>query len=230
VSVLGPLGSQTASSRAVGVSVTWMNSRISGIDLWDEQGYSGQAESSASLYLVSLGVRLPRLDTLNLGTSARVYQARLLDGRAAGVGVDLAVLGSILLGETEVRLGANSMNVARSVVTWESSSGKTKNILPWTHKIGIAVLPSIADGLLIAADVDVRLGYPLDEQKLHAGIEYRLGNVAALRGGWQGDVSAGGALSVGVGVQIPGRLVVSYAFIPGRVFGSSHLISASIVF
>lgn len=228
VSVLGPIGSQTGSRVAVGTAISWMNLRVGGIQLWGDEGPTGFAEGTGSVYLASFGFRFPGFESVRLGGSLRYYAARLLEGRGTGFGFDLSALWTVQLGGTCVDVGLNVMDLANTTVRWTSLSGETENVIPWTAKAGIAATP--IEGLRILGDLDWVGGQTLRDQELHIGVEYRLVEFLAIRGGWSGDLNQGGTFTVGLGVEVAGRLSIEYAYLPPNVFSASHLISATLSF
>jgi len=228
VSILGPLRVQTDSITSSGVAVTWMNLRIEGIQLWDEQGPSGVAEGTGSVYLASFGFRVPYFDELRLGASLKYYAARLLDGRGNGFGADVGGIGTLSFDDVRLDLGLNLMDVGNTTVQWTSLSGETDNIIPSVAKIGVAV--TMLENLLILCDVDWMFGRLAHEQELHLGLEVQPVQFLALRAGWNGSFERGGAFAVGARIKVGGLLTIDYAYMLPTVFGGSHLLSAAISF
>jgi hypothetical protein len=228
-SVSGPLGVQTASRNGIGVGITWIGSTIGDIALWDDQGYAGVTEASSSIWMASFGTAIPALDDLCVGASVKYHTARLLEGRGAGVGFDLSLLKSFDLGDgTRIAVGLNSMDVGQTHIRWESVSGTTDNVIPWTHKFGLAV-EALDRRLLLACGVDLEAGGSLSELALHFGAEIRVVDALALRAGWTGKPGAGGSFAAGAAVRVD-RLTLDYAYVPGKVFGDTHIFSAAITF
>ena len=221
VSVQGPLGSQTASSRGIGIGLTWMSSGVSDIPLWDDQGLIGTASSQASVYMASIGV--PILPTLSVGLSIRYYSATLLEGRGTGFGLDVAACGAFDLGTARLTVALNSQDTAGSVVKWTSLSGETRNIIPWVNKLGVALLldqPSI----VLTTDLDWSPGRPVTETVIHAGVEYEPLPFLQLRAGLRKPVDSEVRLTAGFGMALGDLLSLSYAFSTGPAFADTHLI------
>jgi len=225
-SVLGPLGVQTSSSTPWGAAVTWMESRIGEIQLWDEQGSAGVTEATGSVYLASVGFRVPGVDVLRFGASVKHYGARLLEGRGRGFGFDLAGIGTGYLGDLRLDVGLNLMDVGSTTVRWTSLSGETDNVIPMTVKVGLAARPMAE--VLVLSDLDWMIGRHARDQEVHFGLEFRPVRFLALRGGWAGTLERGGTFTLGVGVRVVGRLTLDYAYVPATVFGASHLLSATV--
>jgi len=226
VSVLGTLGAQTESRLPIGIGLMWTDQRIGGIQLWDENGPSGIAEASGSVYLASAGVEIPGADGLLLGVSFKYYDARLLEGRGQGVGADIGVLGSLFLGGVAVDLGCSLMDLGGTTIHWSSLSGDTDNVIAWTVKAGVAV--TVWETAVVAADVDWQDRRALSKQVLHIGIDVAPIELLHIRAGWSGTLSGGGKLALGGGIVIGGHVTVDYAYLPPAVFGASHLISVSV--
>ena len=228
-SMSGPLGVQTASRNGIGVGITWIGSTIGDIALWDDQGSAGVAEASSSIWMASVGTAIPALGDLCVGASLKYHTARLLEGRAVGVGFDLSLLKSFEFSDgTRIAVGLNSMDVGQTHIRWESVSGTTDNVIPWTHKFGVAV-EALDQRLLLACGVDLEAGGSLSELALHFGVEIRVVDALALRAGWTGKPGSGGNFAAGVGVHVD-HLAIDYAYVPGKVFGDTHIFSATITF
>lgn len=229
ISVSGPLGAQTASRNGIGVAITWVGSTIGDIELWDDQGSAGIVEASSSIWMASFGTSIPALGDLCVGVSLKYHTARLIEGRAVGAGFDLSLLKSFELSDgTRIAVGLNSMDVGQTHIRWESVSGSTDNVIPWTHKFGLAV-EALDRRLLLACGVDLEAGGSLSEVALHFGAEIRVVDALALRAGWTGNPGSGGSFAAGVGVHVD-HLTIDYAYVPGKVFGDTHIFSAAITF
>lgn len=228
VSILTPVGVQTDSAMSWGVAGTWMNLRIGGIQLWDEEGPSGIAEGTGSVYLASVGFRVPSLDALQFGASLKYYAARLLEGRGNGFGLDVGGIGTMHFENVRLDIGLNLMDAGNTTVRWTSLSGETDNIIPTTAKIGMAV--TVLEDLLLLCDVDWIFGRLAHEQELHLGLEVQPVRFLALRAGWNGNFEQGGTFTVGAGIKILELLTIDYAYLPPTIFGGSHLLSATIAF
>ena len=227
ISILGPLGEQTDSSSALGVGLTYMSSQICDIPIWDEEGFKGTATSQATAYTASFGI--PLLRDLKVGAALRYYSARLLEGAGEGFGFDIAILGSASLGSHDLHFGITSLDTGNSIINWTSLSGTTRNVIPWTTRIGLAVVSRGRD-IRVAADWDVQPMRGLADSALHAGVEYRLVRFLALRGGIQKSLDAPIQFAAGIGLQIGDTLSLSYAYQPARAFKDTHLLVLSVSF
>ncbi|MCK4393293.1 hypothetical protein KAX17_10355 [Candidatus Bipolaricaulota bacterium] len=229
VSALGPLGTQTPSITGLGVGVTWIGLTISDIPIWEEEGPGGTFTAASSLYLASAAIPLPVFSNWAVGASAKYYHARMLEGRAEGLGFDLGVLGAFEIAEVPLKFGLNAMDVGRTNVRWHTMTGETDNYVPWVNKIGFSA--SLLDGIaLLVCDFDWAVGRPLREQKLHLGVELQAIEAIFLRVGWSGELEGDGTFSAGVGIRAFDTLSIDYAYLPARVFGVTHLISAQFSF
>jgi hypothetical protein len=228
-SLLGPLGAQTESRKGIGVEITWAYSTIGDIQLWDEEGYAGTAEASGSVWMGSLGACLPSLDRLCIGGSVKYYAARLLEGRGTGMGFDIGLLKSFELDDdTRITVGVNCMDIAGSHIRWESVSGSTDNIMAWTNRAGFAV-EAFDRRVLVTCDVELEVSRSLSDLDLHLGAEVRVAHGLAFRAGWAGSSRSGGNPAAGIGLVVK-RFAIDYAYVPGRVFGDTHILSAAVVF
>lgn len=224
ISILGPLGVQSAS--LPGVGLTWMNSKIDDIPLWDNEGLIGVTSSLANVYMVSAGFSLPIPSDLSIGVSVRYYTAKLLEGKGEGMGLDIGFLATVPTSLGDLTLGLNSMDTGNTIIGWDSLSGDTRNITPWTIKTGVAYLMPTMN-LLITADCDIEITRPLEESGFHAGIEYHPVPLFMLRAGIEKGFGSSPRLSAGFGINIRNALVLDYAYLPGVAFSDTHLFTAS---
>lgn len=230
ISALGPLGTQTSSIvPGLGVGLTWVGLTIADIPIWEEEGPGGTFTAASSLYLASAAIPLPGVNNWSIGASVKYYHARILEGQADGFGLDLGVLGSFLLADQPINIGINAMDLGRTRVRWYGTAGEPDNYVPWVNKIGLSTT-LLDNKALVACDFDWAVGRPQREQKIHLGLEIRAVEVLSLRAGWNGNLEGSGAFSAGIGVRLFGMLTVDYAYLPGKVFGTTHLISAQFMF
>jgi hypothetical protein len=229
VSAVLPLSVQTESKRGLGVAVTWMGVQISDIMVWDESdpGSGTSFTATDSIYLASLGVEL--LDGICVGGAAKLYQARILNGRGEGVGFDLGLIASFRLGEIPISVGLNSTDVGRTTVKWSGTTGNPDNFVPWVNKLGVAVrLDELS--LLAAAAFDWGAGRPKREQMLRAGFEWSPVEVLALRGGGTMTLEGTTGITAGVGLRLFGLLSFDYAYVSGTGLGGTHFGSFHVSF
>jgi len=227
LSATGPLGTQTPS--LAGVGITWLGTMVADIPIWEEEGPAGTFNATSSLYLASAATLIPVLTNWSVGVSAKYYTARMLEGRAEGLGWDVGALGAFIIAEIPVKFGLNAMDVGRTNVRWRTMSGVTDNYVSWVNKVGFSA--SLFDGIaLVACDFDWAVGRPLQEQKLYLGVEVRAVDELFLRGGWSSELEGTGTVTVGVGVRAFDTFSMDYAYLPKRVFGETHLISVLFAF
>lgn len=228
VNVIGSFAVQTASRIAPpGWGATWVGLTIDDITLYDDEGLPTVVSSYSSLFLGSAGIALPGADRVWVGVSLKAYTDSLLEGRSLGIGADLAVLAEFVVGGGVVRIGANAMDVGRTRVHWSGTTGEPDNYVPWVNKMGFAV--ELNHGaVLVAGDFDWAMSRGLEEQILHVGAEVRPVEWLALRGGWHGDLAGAKSIfSAGIGFDLLDGLAIDYAFVPGSIFGSGHVLSLS---
>ena len=224
LSILGPLGSESADG--IGIGLMWANSVIDEIPLWDHEGFAGTTSSRANVYVASVGVPIDVGFEMDAGASVRYYAASLLEGRGSGFGFDLS---ATALFETEagvLEVSLASKDTTNSVVSWKSLSGETKNVIPWTASVG-ASFSFESFGLVLCSQLDVQLDRIADEYVAHLGAEYSLGGMLMLRAGMEVGAATPFRWSVGAGVRVAGALSFEYAYLPGDVFGDTHLLSGS---
>lgn len=228
VSALGPLTTQTDSVvRDIGVGVTWLNVKIDGIPIWSEYGSEGTFAATSSLYIVSAGIPFPGNDKVSVGGSLKYYHASILEGRSDGLGFDLSMLLDLCLADIPFTIGINAVDIGGTSVYWTDTSGEPVNYVPWINRIG--VVARLIDGkALLAADFDWAVGRPKEEQKFHTGIEIKPIDAISLRAGWSTNLTEEGRPSVGIGVRLLDRLTVDYAYLPGAIFGATHLVSLNL--
>ncbi len=227
--VRGYLGTQTPSYTGVGVGATWVRMEISDIPLWNENSPDriDYFTATSSLFEVSGAIQVT--DHLAGGISAKIYQERILEGSGNGIGFDVGVLGSFDVLDTPVTIGLNAMDIGRSTIKWHNTTGEPVNYVPWINKIGLSA--SLLDRLvLVVGDFDWSIGRPLEEQKIHLGLEVSPLPEVALRGGWNAKIGKAGTFSAGIGVYLFESITIDYAYVPGTNFGSTHVISAQMSF
>jgi hypothetical protein len=223
---LGAFGVQTGSSASIGVGVTWIQMEVDDIPVWDEEN-PGEAyffSATSSLYLVSAAVWV--LPDVAVGLTAKIYSERILEGRGNGIGFDAGVLAALDVDGIPLTVGMNAMDVGRTNVRWQGTTGEPDNYVPWVNKLGVSA--ELFEGLaLLAADFDWAVGRPAREQKIHLGAEVNPVGPLFVRAGWSSDLDASDSkVSAGLGVEFFDSFRLDYAYVPPRtVFGTGHFLS-----
>jgi len=137
-------------------------------------------------------------------------------GSASGFGLDAGAL--VPLTEA-VTLGLSGRDIFNSL-TWESSaSGSYSENVPAGLAIGLRAVPHGH----VTVEVDVEKALRLDNaDRLLAGIELSLWNVASLRGGYRRDLASGDSVeyTVGAGALLSRdstRIRIDAAYVFGRI-------------
>ncbi len=197
-----------------------------GIILRDERSYLvGASEGNYELreFLLGYGRELPW--GFALGTAVKIDQQRLLGNFTAGVGLDLGVqyrfpkeLAQTLgvgLAWDQLVLGVQAQNVVGSRLRLDQET----DILPLNVSPGLAYTLDLHDGLkqkiLLVGGMEKSTWRAW---RWRAGLEYRIYDLLALRGGFQSD-----AWTAGAGLSYAG-LEVDYA-LAGQELGLSHRFS-----
>lgn len=155
------------------------------------------------------------------GANVKYYRADDGLGQgASGFGFDLGLLVNVY---DTLMLGVNAMDPAGSSVEWEG--GETDEITS-VYKAGMAM--TLADDrLILATDVDLE---GLDVTDTRVGIEYRLIDELAVRGGVVlTDNFQNYYFAVGAGIKVAG-LYVDAAYVQEEAEGSTLVISAETQF
>jgi hypothetical protein len=231
VNAAGGFQLQTGSVvRSVGLGVTWLGLTISDIPIWEEEGPGEMFTATNSMYLLSVGTVFPENDNWSVGASLKVYRDKIYEGHSFGVGLDLGILASFLVGEVPLQVGINSMDVGQSKVYWYETAGEPVNYVPWINKLGLSVR-LLDDMVLIAGDYDWAVQRPMREQIAHVGLELSPLEEISLRAGWKGDLEqTSSTFTVGVGLYLFDSFNIDYAYASEQVFGVSHLLSVHFSF
>jgi hypothetical protein len=131
-------------------------------------------------------------------------------GSAHTVAVDVGMLARLT---DRVQWGFTAFNVNGP------SIGAARERLPQVFVSGIAYLP-IPEAMLVA-DLEKDIRYPV---QLHAGVQYSLLDVVALRAGTTTDPSV---LSAGIGIHYS-MVQLDYAFTNHEDLGPTHQVSLSL--
>lgn len=171
--------------------------------------------------------------TLSYGASAKLLLRKLeATNKATGVGVDMGVR---YMPDDRLVLAAVGQDITTTLLSY--NSGRKELVSP-TLKLGAAYHFFItSDGyhrIIPTVDADLRfedrgssamLAMGPITADFHTGLEYRFGDLFAVRGGYN-DIKA---FTVGAGVQLP-RLQVDYAFMSFNKLdqlGNTHRVSFS---
>ena len=150
-------------------------------------------------------------DLFSLGASIHYYHLGIANyGAASTWGVDVGLLACI---SEEVCWGFSAFNVNAPTI------GAARERLPQVFVTGLAYSPIVEATLLVDIQKDVR--YPAE---LHAGVEYLILDLLALRAGTTNDPSI---LSAGLGIHYS-FVRLDYAFSNHAELGASHQVSVSI--
>ena len=158
---------------------------------------------------------------LEVGATAKIINNSIASATASGFALDLGVQYLVL---KNVQLGAVVYNALSPVISWSTGA---EEAYPMKVKVGIHSL--LSDDLVFSFDADI-IGY--QNTGIHAGAEYWLNQLCALRAGYDKN-----ALSIGVGIVYQGfRFDYAYTmastdyldatsrFSLGYVFAKPHII------
>lgn len=150
-------------------------------------------------------------DLFSVGANVHYYHLSIANyGSASAWGVDVGILARI---SEEVRWGFSAFNVNAPTI------GAAREELPQVFVTGIAYSPIVEATLLVDIEKDVR--YPAE---LHAGVEYTILDILALRAGTISDPSV---LCAGAGIHYS-IIRLDYAFTNHSELGATHQVSLSI--
>jgi hypothetical protein len=160
---------------------------------------------------------------LPVGASVKVINQSLAGTTGSGVGVDLGM--QIRFSTTDIfhekwkaklAYGFNWQDLTRTQIDWGDNN---KDAMPSNFRNGISLtqkMPGKNNYVALALDHENRF-----ERTWHYGLEYRMDDVLALRGGyWGDDWTAGAGISVW-------RATVDYAY-RGRDLGTTHRVSVGV--
>ena len=207
----------------VGVTTT-----IAGFGLglgWDRYAFSGQQNDAsgtptgalnANASAFSLTLATSVMDMAKVGVNVKYYMGSILDNQASGFGLDLGLL--INLGDM-FTIGVDATDLGGSAITWTSGATNSVDAL---YKAGLAM--KLAGGsLILASDVDFTDAGLGD---VHAGIEFKVINELALRGGVVlTDNFQHYYFTVGAGISVAG-LYVDAAYLLNEQAGNTLVLSA----
>jgi len=164
---------------------------------------------------------------LLVGGNVKYYHQSALEGRAGGLGFDLSLLTEVSFEAGTVSFGMTSLDVGRTAIEWQGTTGEPTNYVPWIQKLGFCV-ELLEETLRIAADADLALGRQgLD--RMHLGVEFAPIPQLAVRGGL--ILGADGELRLSAGGTIQWRgLFLHYAYVPHTALGTSHILSLQLNF
>ena len=150
-------------------------------------------------------------DLLSVGAAVHYYHLSIERyGSTQTLGVDLGFVAQL---SDQVRWGCVAYNVNGPTI------GKAKEKLPQVFTTGIAYSP-IPEATIVA-DLEKDIRYPLE---LHAGVQYLLLDLLALRAGTTNDPSM---LSAGLGIRYS-FIQLDYAFTNHAELGPTHQFSLSL--
>ncbi len=196
-------------SSAVGAGLLTTN--VSGIALYDGAGTSlGSGSWGNSVMFASYGTKLN--DKLKLGGNVKYYSqggtgtASIDAAAGSGIGLDVGAIYSV----------SDALSVAavlRNGMGNIESGNNISNKLPMVIKAGVAYKVPMAGGrrLTLAADYDIG-----NASALHAGAEWFVTPVLALRAGLDQDPSPDGAVTnvtAGLGLRVKG-IAFDFAYHP----------------
>lgn len=166
-------------------------------------------------------------DRFSLGANVKLIRREIGNNSAFGIGFDVAALYNPF---SEFFLGANFQDVTTTLVAWDTG---TNELISPTLKVGSAYFFEFLGGKFAPAlDFDVRFegrNYASTahvgpvSMDVHAGMEYNLRDLVALRVGYS-DI---GSVTAGAGVRLP-KLDIDYSFAKfdaADQLGNTHRVS-----
>lgn len=187
---------------------------VGGIERRDHQNVLIGGEISDSEFEMALGYGRALNGTWTVGGALKLQRQSLAGLGATGVGVDLG-LGVSPSWARGARLGLAVRNALEPSLRLDRESLPD----PMTIRSGIGYRVPVGNGgLLVEVDLQKPRATPA---KLHAGVEYRFMNLAALRAGMNGDV-----LSAGTGMQWR-NLSLDYTF-ENNPIATAHRVGVSL--
>ncbi len=140
---------------------------------------------------------------LSLGASLKMFNKNF-SGQASGSGFDMD-LGMLYCPSEKLNIGVTAQNILPVGLSW--STGANEDVA-MNVKAGVDF--RVNDHLLVIADAD------LSPMSLHAGVEWQLTKIFALRGGIESLTSSGGIsttdMTAGVGINL-GGFELDYAYL-----------------
>ncbi len=179
---------------------------------------TGLGSFSAEDYAFSLSWAQQRGTGLGLGGTVKVIRQQIDNVGATSLAADFGVqyrdwYPGLTLGASLANLGTSARFDAR------------KEQLPLLLRAGAAyVLPRLP--LIVTGDVVLLRG---SQTSYHAGIEYTVAEMVALRAGYNSGNDAGDGFGGGFGISID-DLTVNYAYVPYGDLGGTHRIDSVFTF
>ena len=200
-------------------AVSWINFGVSKIDGRDSYGNpTGEFSDSEMAFMLSYGKSFA--DIFHIGGSAKYLVHSLADNKASGFGFDVGALVKI---SDVISLGAVIQDIGSSI-TWDTFS-EHEDTFPTQIRLGAAVSPKLIP-IKLAGEIEKTSE---QEAKYHAGVEYWLLKMLAVRGGYSSKgLTAGGSVKVPAGML---KLQADYAFATDKLDGEAvHKISLMMEF
>lgn len=177
--------------------------------------YLSQGRFGANNLAVSVGyARRLGVEGFNVGAALKYIQQDIDNFSGKSVAGDFGLYWR--KGDNPLSVGLSVLNVGDKLQT-----GRRTDDLPLTVRLG-AAYRVIPDRLTIAADAEKVVG---DDQIYgHAGIEYWIAPMLALRAGYSSVSDAGTGFTAGLGLRV-NQLQLDYAFADENELDNAHRIS-----
>ena len=164
-----------------------------------------------------------KIKMVNLGISLKYITEKIEDERAAAFAVDLGFLYATPVPKLNVGLSVQNLGTKIKFIS-------ESDLLPLNFKLGASYKMLEKDALALALDVNI----PNEGNvNVHAGAEYLLFDMIALRAGYKTTTIEGlgalSGLSAGCGFAFKGY-GIDYAWVPYGDLGSTHRVSLAIKF
>jgi len=161
-----------------GLGISWNYFGISGIEGRNDAGdFTGGLESQSHCIGISYGRRL--WQEVLAGATAKYFRCILAGSKAYGFGFDAGMLYQ----QAEFNLGLNIQDI-NTGICWDT--GRKDEVMP-TLRLGTAY-QVIYETITSAFDIEMTLH---KRTRCHFGLECRVVEFCCLRGGWDGNFTAG---------------------------------------
>ena len=190
----------------VGLGVNYID--MGQIEGRDEEGNPTDLFGASDTH-ISLGYARKLSSRLMLGVSAGILQEIIAEDTKNAL---LANGGLLFMPSSSLSLGLAVQNIGSSL---------GEDPLPFTWRTGVAYS---WNSLTIGADAVKATD---NEMQLCAGLEWWIGSMIALRGGYTTGQDTGSGISCGLGLNIR-TIDLDYAYVPYGELGNTHKVSISI--
>lgn len=192
VSFVTPLHKRTS------IGVSFISFTLDGIEIWEGNLRKGTASDTEEAYILSYGKKI-RKDNF-IGINYKIINQRVYTKSANGSAFDIGYLYSLNRGIS----GGVVIQNLWGTLKWNTQTGKVDKI-PLILREGIAYKN---ENLLLSADLE---NVEEENTKFHGGIEYKLFDMIALRGGYDEK-----DITYGVGIKLS-NFQVDYAYKNGTL-------------